>query len=127
MLGEFAERSTAAGASTAGSGENAGASGGSPAGGETTDDTSSTTPPLNQPATADNVVDEPERADTPASGEGVEASADVSEGGSNAGGADDTPTIEAPPVLQSTPDPSAQLAPVNDNSPTEALPATGTD
>jgi hypothetical protein len=109
----------AGGAATAGSGETAGTSGGSPAGGETTDVTVSTAPP-NDDLLADETipVDEPEPADASALGEGVEASAE------DARQSAQITTPEAPAAVpQNTP----ELAPANDNQPADPLPATGTE
>ena len=75
--------------------------------GTSTTPSATTTPPI------EDIANKPEPADAPALGEGVEAPADVSEGGSDTGAVDDTASADAPPVPHSTP----ELAPANDNEP----------
>jgi hypothetical protein len=79
---------------------------------EGTDIGSTTTPSATTTPPSEDIANEP-AADAPALGES-EAPADVSEGGSDTGGVDDTASADASPVPQSTPEPSL-AAPANSN------------
>ena len=106
---EVAALKAAAGAATVGE---TGAPGGSPTDGAAAGGASSTTPAVDEQATTDSLVDDPEPADAPALGEG-EAPADLSEGGSDTGGPESTTGTDAPPVPQDTP----EAANDNDSAP----------
>ena len=115
--------SGAAGAATAGSGGSAGAPGGSSTGGVSADGTSSTTPTLDQSATADSVVDEP-AAGTPVS------PTEAPSGSSAPVAVEDADTSSTAPPSDSSAvtGEGAPAAPgANDNQPVEDLPATGTE